>query len=261
MDSISSNVNVDPPLIIIYGIGGIGKTTFGASAPQPIFAMTEKGKGRLQVASFPQIQSWTDGIEAISTLLSEPHDYETLVWDSLDWWEPHIWKYVCEQAGKKNIEDFGYGKGYTYAEDSWNIFFRGLNALQEQRGMSIILTAHAEVKRFDSPEVEPYDRYQIKLHKRAAELASEWADIIFFANWEVFTVKTEVGFKKTVNRGTGSGRRILYSEERPAFKAKNRYGLPPRIELTTPFDWAGFINFISNGNVPITAPTDSTEGE
>jgi hypothetical protein len=261
MDSISSNVNVDPPRIIIYGIGGIGKTTFGASAPQPIFAMTEKGKGRLQVASFPQIQSWTDGIEAISTLLSEPHDYETLVWDSLDWWEPHIWKYVCEQAGKKNIEDFGYGKGYTYAEDSWNIFFRGLNALQEQRGMSIILTAHAEVKRFDSPEVEPYDRYQIKLHKRAAELASEWADIIFFANWEVFTVKTEVGFKKTVNRGTGSGRRILYSEERPAFKAKNRYGLPPRIELTTPFDWAGFINFISNGNVPITAPTDSTEGE
>lgn len=259
LESITSTGTFDPPRIIIYGIGGIGKTTFGASAESPIFAMTEKGKGRLQVPSFPMIGSWDDGIEAISTLLYEPHEYKSLVWDSLDWWEPHIWKHVCEGAGKKNIEDFGYGKGYTYADADWNVFFKGLNSLQEQRGMAIILTAHAEVKRFDSPEVEPYDRYQIKLHKRAAELAAEWADIILFANWEVFTVKTEVGFKKQVSRGQGSGRRILYTEERPAFKAKNRYGLPPRIELTAPFDWAGFINFISNGNVPISEPIENIE--
>lgn len=34
--------------------------------------------------------------------------------------------------------------------------------------MTIIQIAHTDVKRFDSPEHDPYDRYVIKLHTRAA---------------------------------------------------------------------------------------------
>ena len=37
-------------------------------------------------------------------------------------------------------------------------------------GMTVILVGHAEIKRFDSPETEPYDRYQPKLHARASAL-------------------------------------------------------------------------------------------
>jgi hypothetical protein len=50
-----------------------------------------------------------------------------------------------------DIESFGYGKGYLAALDTWRSFLDGVNALRDERGMGVILIAHAEIKRFDSP--------------------------------------------------------------------------------------------------------------
>ena len=102
--------------------------------------------------------------------------------------------------------------------------------------MTVIQIAHADIKRFDSPEHEPYDRYVIKLHARAAALLQEHSDIVLFANYRVSTVKSDVGFNKKVTRALGSGERVLYTAERPAFLAKNRFGLPD----TLPLDWQAF---------------------
>lgn len=97
--------------------------------------------------------------------------------------------------------------------------------------MAVIQTAHAEVKRFDSPETEPFDRYQIKLHKMASALVQEHADMVLFANFKTSVTKSDVGMKK-VARGVGAGTRVLYTEERPAFLAKNRHNLPPELPLS-----------------------------
>ncbi len=40
-----------------------------------------------------------------------------------------------------------------------------------------------------------------------------------------------------VTRALGSGERVLYTAERPAFLAKNRYGLPE----TLPLEWSEFL--------------------
>ena len=48
--------------------------------------------------------------------------------------------------------------------------------------MTVILVGHAEIKRFDSPETEPYDRYQPKLHAPASALIQERMDAVLFAN-------------------------------------------------------------------------------
>jgi hypothetical protein len=100
----------------------------------------------------------------------------------------------------------------------------------------VIQLAHTDIRRFDSPEHEPYDRYVIKLHARAAALLQEHSDVVLFANYRVSTVKSDVGFNKKVTRALGSGERVLYTEERPAFLAKNRYGLPDVL----PLDWPAF---------------------
>ena len=87
------------------------------------------------------------------------------------------------------------------------------------------------MKRFDSPETEPFDRYQIKLHKMASALVQEHADMVLFANFKTSVTKSDVGMKK-VARGVGAGTRVLYTEERPAFLAKNRHNLPPELPLS-----------------------------
>src|SRR5262249_42498167 len=150
----------------------------------------------------------------------------------VDWLEPLIWERVCKDQGWGSIEDGGYGKGYVAALDFWHQYKEGVNALRDDRGMVIIQIAHTDIKRFDSPESEPYDRYVIKLHSKAAALLQEQSDIVLFANYRVSTVKSDVGFSKKVTRALGSGERLLHTAERPAFLAKNRYGLPDILPMS-----------------------------
>ena len=133
-----------------------------------------------------------------------------------------------------DIEAPGYGKGYVAALDVWREFLDGINALRDDRGMAAVLIAHADIRRFDSPETEPYDRYQPKLHSRAAALVQEHVDAVLFANYRISTVKSDAGFGKKVVRGVSGGDRLLHTIERPAFLAKNRFGLEESIDL----DWA-----------------------
>lgn len=235
LSSVTVGGEQKPPRIVIYGPDGIGKTTFAVSAPHPIVLRTEDGLATIPVPTFPKAQQYGDAIEALSTLYTEDHGFQTLVIDTLDWLEPMIWSRVALEEGKDHIEDIGYGKGYVKAEEKWTEFFAGLDALRD-KGMTVILLAHAEIKRFDAPDASSYDRYQLKLHKSASSLVSEWADVVGFARYEVHTVSQDVGFKKEVTRGVGVGRRLLSVEERPAYHAKNRYQLPPDLDLA----WSAF---------------------
>ncbi len=229
-----------PPRVIVYGPHGIGKNTFASSAPKPVLVNIEDGQpSGLDVPCFPQAKSFGDVMEAMAALYSEDHEFQTVIVDSLDWLEPLVWAETIrrnnETPGAKqwaSIEDAGYGKGYVATLEVWRDYLDAINALRNDKGMAVIQTAHAEVKRFDSPESEPYDRYQIKLDKRASALVQEHADMVLFANFKpAAVVKTEVGMKK-ISRAIGTGDRVMYTEERPAFLAKNRHMLPPELPLS-----------------------------
>ena len=104
-------------------------------------------------------------------------------------------------------------------------------SLSQLNRTNVVQIAHTDIKRFDSPEHDPYDRYVIKLHARAAALLQEHSDVVLFANYRISTVKADVGFNKKVNRAMGSGERVIHTAERPAFLAKNRYDLPDTLAL------------------------------
>jgi hypothetical protein len=234
--SIKRTNALSSPRILVHGVAGVGKTTFAAGARGPVFVLTEDGLGTLDVQHFPLARKFEDVMEALAALYSEPHDFKTVVIDSIDWLEPLVWLRTCHDNGWPSIEEPGYGKGYIAALGPWREYLDGLNALRNERGMTVIQIAHTEIRRFDSPEHEPYDRYQIKLHARAAALLQEHSDVVLFANYRISTVKADVGFNKKVTRALGSGERVLYTAERPAFLAKNRFGLPDSL----PLSWQAF---------------------
>jgi len=241
---LTPGVHNAPPRIVVYGVQGIGKSTFAARSPDPVFICTEDGLGNIDTTSFPVADSFSAVMDQLGVLYQEKHSFKTLVIDSLDWLEPLIWASTCKKHNKETIEDFGYGKGYMMALDDWKLFLDGVNALRNDKGMAVVMLAHEQIRRFDSPEVEPYDRYEIKLHKSASALIQEWADATLFANYKTMISKADVGFNKKVNRGTGTGERLLHTNEMPAYRAKNRYGLPQ----TLPFSWDAFVAAMSGDN-------------
>lgn len=224
-----------PPRIVLHGTAGVGKTTFAAQSDSPIFICTEDGLGKLTVDHFPMVDSFERLIEYLEALAEDPHEYKTVVLDSLDWLEALIWDRVAKDAGKDSIEEIGFAKGYIFALNYWRELLRGFTWLRDHRNMAVILLAHSQIKRFDSPTSEPYDRIRMKLHDKASAVVAEWADIILYAGYRSVVKKTDKDGKHVI--GMGNGERVLYTEERPAFDAKNRYGLSPEL----PFTWDAFM--------------------
>lgn len=252
-DLITTGITADPPRIVLYGIEGIGKSSFGASAASPIFIPTEKGLGEITAPKFPKPQSFEDVMDYLRHLYNEQHDYKTVVVDTLDWLEPLVWQATCDLHGQPDIEGkdkgspFGFAKGYHFALDVWGKFLQALDYLCEQKRMSIILIAHADIKRFDSPDVESYDRYGLKLNAKAAAKIREWADAVIFVNQVIYTEKTDVGFNKKVVRGIGGHSRMMYTDNRPAAYAKNRYGLPSELPFNKGEAWNTLVTAIKAG--------------
>lgn len=219
-----------PRRIVLYGTEGVGKSTFAACAPSPAFIGAEDGTAELDVKRYPEPETWSEVIEAIDDLATSEHDRRTVVIDTLDWLEPLCWSHVCAKASKASIEDFGYGRGYEAALDEWRILLARLNALRDARGMSVVLLAHSWIKTFQNPEGDDFDRYELKLHKKAAGLIKEWSDAVLFARYEEFSVGGDG--KGGKGKGAGVGARLLHTERRPAWDAKNRYGLPESLPLS-----------------------------
>ena len=244
--AVTRGVQAQPLRVVIYGPGGVGKSTFGAQAPNPIFLGPENGSALLDVARFPQPHDWTDVLDAIRTLTVESHDYQSLVIDSADWLEPLCWAHTCAVARKPDIESFGFGKGYVAALEEWRRILSALEAMRRAKRTHIVVIAHGDVKPFKNPDNDTggdYDRWQLKLHKGAAGLLTEWCDELAFATFRTFAQKVDPsGADKKRARGIGS-ERVLYTERRAAFDAKSRHGLPPEM----PLSWDEFFTATQRG--------------
>jgi hypothetical protein len=221
-----------PMRVVLVGIDGIGKSTFGSQAPAPMKIGAEDGTSELEVCRYPgEPKSWNDIFTAIQVLATEDHEFKTLVLDTVDWAEPLCWAHVCSENNWKSMEASPFYRAYGVAQDQWRRLLAALDHLRATKGMHIILLGHSIVKTFRNPEGEDYDRYQLKLHDKSAALLREWADAVLFASYETFTVE-----KGSRSIGVSNGARVLHTERRAAFDAKNRYNLPPKLAL----DWNEF---------------------
>lgn len=216
-----------PPRILIYGVAGIGKTSLAADFPNCVFLQTEEGApSNIEIDTFGHLTSYQGVIEALGTLYGEDHDFSTLVLDSLDALEPLVWAETCARNSWRNIEEPGYGKGYLAADAVWREFIDGCNALRRERAMTVIWLAHSAVERFDQPGSQPYNRYDLRLQKRGSAIITDEADAVLFMNTKVSVKETDAGFNKKNVHAEGGGSRWLFADGRPAFIAKNRFGMP-----------------------------------
>jgi len=246
LEQVVSGRTPAPRRVMLYGTHGIGKSTFASRAPNPIFVQTEDGLGQVDCDKIPLTTTFDQAMQALSELYTEKHPFRTVVVDSLDWLERLIWAEVCRKRNVENIEDIGYAKGYVFALTQWREFLEGLMALRNDKGMMVVLIAHARIERFENPETESYDRYVPRLHRLASQVIQEWCDEVLFATFKVFTKQMDEGFDRKRTQGIGTGERIIRTVERPAHVAKNRLNLPDEM----PLDWDAYAHHLTNGANP-----------
>lgn len=228
--AVTSGAIPAPVKVVLYGPEGIGKSTFASQFPDPVYIDTEGGTKRLNVARLPAPTSWAMLLDEVAEVSRGNVPCGTLVIDTADWAERLCIDAICARFKVKGIEDFGYGKGYTYAKEE---FARLLDALGEvvDAGKNVVVTAHAQISRFEQPDaVGSYDRWAMKTSKQVAPLLREWCDMLLFANYKVVVEKDGAG-TNAKNKASG-GKRVLYATHNPCWDAKNRFGLPDEVPFT-----------------------------
>lgn len=210
--------------VVLYGPGGIGKSTAAAMAPSPVFADLEEGTRDLNVRRVEGIENWADlRLWLASDSFS---DVGTVVIDSATRAEQMCIQHVCETVPHekgaiiKGIEDYGFGKGYVYVFEEWRRFLGDLEA-HYRAGRHVVLIAHDSDGKAPNPDGEDYLRHQPRLQtsekSSIMKATMEWADHVLY-----------VGYNMTSKDGKakGNGTRTIYTAGSPTIIAKSR-SLPP----------------------------------
>lgn len=253
--NITKGIISKPVKVCVYGVEGIGKTTFASQFPEPLFFDLDKGSAQLDVSRVTDITSWPLLLSGIKEIYDDPTICKTLVIDTADAAERMCIDYICGKFNKKGIEDFGYGAGYTYLTEEFARFLVQLDACIGQ-GVNVVVLAHAVLKTVTLPEeMGTYDHWELKLSSKTtnkvAPLVKEWADLLLFANYK--TILIDDGTRKKA----AGGKRIMYTTHTTFADAKNRFSLAEEL----PFDYNEIVRLIPNGTAPGIKPIQEKKQE
>lgn len=217
--------------LAIHGPSGSGKTSLSACFPATVHAMI-RDPGLLPlidagmvppVPHFHPIESFADLESKISWLETGEHQYRTLVLDGLTGLEQVLVDHVCDTYFEGNLSTFNaYGRGWDAAVNTLGGFLERLDRLRATRRMAVLILAHSKVMNFSNPAGPDYARYVPDVKERLWSLLHKWLDVFAHLTFDIEVKPTSGGRGKAV----GAAQRVLYTEERPAFVAKNRFGLP-----------------------------------
>ena len=230
MEIIKTKI-IKPPRLLIYGVGGIGKTTFLSKLPNVIFSDIEGGADEIGIDRFPKIEKLADLQKQIEWLCKEDHQYNSYVIDSADWLEKLIAEHVAKAHSDSDLE---YGKRYLFARQELAKILGGLDWLREYKKMIIGFSAHAKIKTYNDPLAASYDIYTLNcLDEKFASILIEWCDLVGFANYRLVVETESKSFGKAVNKAKGSDQRVLHVSNKAGITAKNRYGISGTMPLDT----------------------------
>lgn len=211
---------------LIYGPEGIGKSTLAAMWPSPVYIDIEAGTKQLPVARLPRPTSWSMLLDELREVRDGGVNCSSVVIDTADAAERMCAAHIMARDGKKSIEEWGYGKGYTILQEEYGKLLDLCSEIVEH-GRNVVLVGHSDLRKFERPdESGAYDRFELKLTKKVSPMVKEWADMVLFCDYKTYVETTKTGKAKA----TG-GRRIIRTTHATTWDAKNRFGLPEELPL------------------------------
>lgn len=221
--------------IVLYGPGGIGKTTLATQLPGPVaFVDLDESLARLKgyltahgrmenIMPVAGVMTWT---ELRLALQSEGWDkIKSIVIDTGTKAEElavaHTLGTVPHEKGQKcnSVEDYGYGKGFGHVFDTFLPLLADLDR-HCRAGRNVAIICHDCTSTVPNPAGEDWLRYEPRLQSPNSGKASirlrvrEWADHVLFMGYDLDVNKE--------GKARGAGTKTIYTSELPHFMAKSR---------------------------------------
>ena len=223
--------------IVLYGTGGIGKTTLACMMPGPVaFVDADESlpdlkqklkKGKMPAPVIVPASNW-------STLKSSLQSggwekIKTIVIDSAtkteEWCIAHVLRTVRSDsdATVTSVEGYGYGKGYKYVYEEYLKLLSWLDA-HVREGRNIVLIAHECTANYPNPRGPDYPRYEPRLmdkpNNSIRHKVKEWSSSTLFMSYDLDVVKE--GKKDKKGKAVMGGSRMIYTAEQAFCMAKSR---------------------------------------
>ena len=242
--NITSGPTATAQKVVLYGVEGIGKSTFASQFPNPVFIDTEGSTSNMNIKRLDNPNSWQMLLDEVN-YVKQSRICSTLIIDSADWAE-RICKEHLAVLGKWTDSNNDYGAKYVALEKEFGLLINKLSDLVEL-GINVVLTAHAKLKKKEEPDqMGAFDRYQLKMEDKTGAIVKEWADMVLFANYEM-TVLTD---EKTKSKKATGGHRVMYATHYPGWDAKNRHALPDKL----PFEFDTIAHIFNDTHTPVQEP-------
>lgn len=226
---VSEGTTSAPWRVIIFGVAGIGKSTFATTAPDPLFIDLENGLARVNCRKTQHLTNFKEFLEGLRYAYTTP--YKTIVIDTISKLEDYLVAEVCRKQKVKVLGDIPWGKGADFLLAEWTEVF-GFLAVLQASGKNILLIGHDQVTEYLDPTSENYHRYSVRLHKKTLPFLTAEVDAVLFCHWEKY-VKAKQDGKGRMAVGTGS--RLIRTVEDPSVIAKNRFSLSEIVPMDESF--------------------------
>lgn len=216
-----------PIIATITGDAGIGKTTLAATFPKPIFIRIEDGlqavPEEIRPDAFPVVNKVDELWEQLRALITEEHEYKTVVIDSVTQLEQLFGQHVLDSDPKepKSLAQAmgGYGAGFMAVGALHGRVRKAAQKLNE-KGLNVIFIAHSDVSTIELPDSDPYSRYDLRLHKKSMSHYVDNVDLVAYLKLQTFT-KGDGDRKKAIS----TGQRLAVCHTSAAQISKNRFGI------------------------------------
>jgi hypothetical protein len=183
-----------------------------------------------------------DVLDAIEALATEKHEFKTLVIDSITQLATLIESEIVASDPKaKSINQAGggYGAGYSTAAEKHRQIREWAGSLAYERGMNVIFIGHADTETLDLPDMDPFARYTVRMHKKSIPHYTDNCDLVGLIRLKTF-VRTGDGDKK---RAISTGEREIICFPQASSVTKNRFNITEPLPFT--FDGNPFSKFLA----------------
>lgn len=224
----------EPLVCTIVGQAGTGKTSLATTFPKPFMIRTQGERVPDDAPNKVKSVGVTDSAAALwnqlKALLHDPHDFQTLIVDSVSGLETlfiHEVLHSTDPPAKSiNVAMGGYGAGRAAVAAMHMRVRKAVEMLKEKRGMNTVFIAHADITRIDPPDAEGYNQYSLRLSDKSIAPYVDSVDLVGFLKQSTIMTGEETARKV---KTTGDISLVTYLN--PAFVSKNRLGIKEDLDV------------------------------